>query len=58
MRQHLHHLAVPTKQATSTLLRRHIANKIKITAMYRHFDVAGDLDLMNLDWFHYNRNTI
>ena len=49
MRQHLHHLAVPTKQATSTLLRRHIANKIKITAMYRHFDVAGDLDLMNLD---------
>ena len=24
--------------------------------MYRHLNVISDLDLINLDWFNYNKN--
>ena len=40
-----------TTEATSTLRLRQKGKRDKITALYRHLNVTGNLDLINLDRF-------
>ena len=40
-----------TPEATSTLRLRQKVKRDKITALYRHLNVTGDIDLIDLDWF-------
>ena len=52
-----------TTEATSTLLLRQNVKRDKLTALYRHLNVTGNLDLMDLDRFklttdHQKGNTI
>ena len=41
----------PTAEATSTLRLRQKLKRDKITALYKHLNVTGNLDLINLDRF-------
>ena len=38
-------------ETTSTLLLRQKVKRDKINALYRHVNVTGDIDLIDLDWF-------
>ena len=40
-----------TTEATSALRLRQKVKRNKITALYRHLNVTGNLDLVDLDWF-------
>ena len=40
-----------TTEATSTLRLRQKVKRYKIAALYRHLNVTGDIDLIDLDWF-------
>ena len=42
-----------TTEATSTLQLRQKVKRDKITALYRHLNVTGDIDLIDLDRFRY-----
>lgn len=41
------------KQSTSTFRLRQKVKPDKLDALYRHFNVKSDLDLINLDRFNY-----
>ena len=45
-----------TTEATSTLRLREKVNQDKITALYRHLNVTGNLDLIDLDQFMIKKN--
>ena len=45
------------KQTTSTLRQRQKEKRDKLAALCRYLNVAGDLDLINLDRFNYTKNT-
>ena len=40
-----------TTEATSTLRLRQKVKRVKITALYRHLNVTGNIDLIDLDRF-------
>ena len=46
-----------SQQPTLTLQLRQKVKEGKIAALYRHLNVTGDLVLINLDRFNYNKNT-
>ena len=46
-----------SQQSTLTLQLRQKVKEGKIAALYRHLNVTGDLVLINLDRFNYNKNT-
>ena len=43
-------------EATSTLRLRQKLKRDKITALYRHLNVTGNTDLIDLDWFRLTTN--
>ena len=45
-----------TTEATSTLRVRQKVKRNKITALYRHLNVMGDIDLIDLDQFRLTMN--
>ena len=46
-----------SQQSTLTLQLRQKVKEGKIAALCRHLNVTGDLVLINLDRFNYNKNT-
>ena len=40
-----------TTEATSTLRLKQKVKRDKLTALYRHLNVTGDIDLIDLNWF-------
>ena len=48
--------APDTTEATSTLRVRQKVKRNKITTLYKHLNVMGDIDLIDLDQFRFTMN--
>ena len=56
MRQHLQCLTPQIKKEDQRVRQKKVKYG-KLPPLYRHLNVTGDLDLINLDRFNYTKNT-